>query len=325
MHLPGRSVKQSPHFRNGSVSLTAAAELFSIRNEAKDVLSNFSLDQSLRVDPRPTFVVDLDSTSPATTKDSRDQLRIAYCNPALAEQSALLDDISGNFAEKLKIVSSYAAFRRWVVDRNHSDSAPFMFKEFLWIACTIQDKAHSYRIISGTTLTSLWSDQSSEKSESLVTDKSQDDYVLGLERVSSLDPATLFKHEDANWHLINHDWTQLEPPAKLSNHIKFARGVDWTNTPLGPMETWGTELRVAANLVMADVHAAVVFWGPEGILIYNETYAKLIEGIHPCIGESVFTALKDYTDHVSFGFVLKETRNQRLYMVRLGFSWYKQV
>lgn len=303
MNFPRQSVQRNAHFRDGSDGLTAAAELLSSRHLTKDALSKLSLEESLQVDPRPTFVINLNFTNLTTTTAGRDQLRISYSNPALVEQSALLDDISGNPAENL-IVSSYATFRRWVVDNNRKTSSPFVFKEFLWTAYTLHDKTHSYKVISGTTLNSLWSDQCSEKSEAVIADKyeDEDDYVRepnALERISSLDPATLFKHEGANGRSINHDWTQLEVPADLSEHIKYTRSVDWESTPLGHMDDWEDELRVAAIMVMADVHAAVVFWGSEGTMIYNEKYSGLIEGHHPCIGHSVFTALKDYTDHVS--------------------------
>lgn len=302
------AMKRNPHLRDSSDCTTAAAELFSSRNLTKDTLSSLSLEEGLRVDPRPTFIVDLDFTTPTTTTPGRDQLRITYLNPALVEQAALLDDVSGNIAE-LKIVSSYAAFRRWVVDSNHKNSSPFMFKEFLWTAYILYDRTRSYKIISGTTINNLWSDQCSEKSEALTTDDHEDDYVKepnGLERVSSLDPATLFNHEEVTGRSINHDWTQSEPPANLSDHIKYARSVDWGSTPLGPMEDWERELKVAANLVMADLHAAVLFWRSEGTMIYNEKYSRLIEGLHPCIGQSCFTALKDYTDHVSVGSIFRD-------------------
>lgn len=302
MDFSQRRVKRDPHFTDGLDNTKAAAELFSSRNLTRDALANLSLEASLRVDPRPTFVVCLDLTTTNPTITCRDHLRISYKNPALVEQTALLDDISGKSEENNKIVSSYAAFRRWVVDSNHKNSSPFMFKEYLWTAYTLHDRRYSYRIISGTTLNSLWSDQCSEKSETPIADEYDDDYERepsGLERISSLDPATLFKQDEAKGRSTNHDWTQPEPPSDLSDHIKYARGVDWKTTALGPMEGWGIELRAAANLVMADLHAAVLFWWTEGTMIYNEQYSRLIEGLHPCIGQSCFTALKDYTDHVS--------------------------
>ncbi|KAE9975328.1 hypothetical protein EG328_003228 [Venturia inaequalis] len=311
-------VKRDPHFKDGSNNLTkAAAELFSIRNLTRDALSNLSLEESLSVDPRPTFAVRLDLTAPATTTAGRDQLRIAYSNPALVERTTLLDDISGKSAENNKIISSYAAFRRWVLDSNHKNSSPFMFKEFLWTAYTLHHKTHSYKIIGGTTINSLWSDQCNEKSEAPIADEDGDDCESesnGLERIHSLDPATLFKHEDAKGQSTNLDWTQPRPPSNLSDHVRYARGVDWKSTPLGPIEGWETGLKAAANLVMADTHAAVIFWRTEGTMIYNEKYSRIIEGLHPCMGQSCFTALKDYTDHILPLFNQMKKTGQSIYV-----------
>ncbi|TID19431.1 hypothetical protein E2P81_ATG06601 [Venturia nashicola] len=192
-----------------------------------------------------------------------------------------------------------------------------MFKDFLWTAYTLHDRSQSYRIISGTTINNLWSDQCSEKNEALIADEYVDDYereLSGVERISSLDPEILFKHEEAKGRSINHDWTRPEPPSNLSDHIRYARGVDWGSSSLGPLEGWEVELRAAANLVMADLHAAVVFWGTEGTLIYNEKYSRLIEGLHPCMGQSWFTALKDYTDHVLPLFNQMKKTGQTIYI-----------
>lgn len=52
------------------------------------------------------------------------------------------------------------------------------------------------------------------------------------------------------------DWTVAEPKGVLTEHMKFARSVDWAATPLGPMHTWSRELRQVANLCMGDPHPA---------------------------------------------------------------------
>lgn len=49
-------------------------------------------------------------------------------------------------------------------------------------------------------------------------------------------------------------------------------------------------------------------------------YARFIKGLDPYRGESVFTALKDYTDHVSLGLSLEEDGKQRLYKKDLWFE-----
>jgi hypothetical protein len=46
------------------------------------------------------------------------------------------------------------------------------------------------------------------------------------------------------------DWTRLALSTSLPRHIQFARSIDWANTPLGPIEYWGNDLRAMCNLIM---------------------------------------------------------------------------
>lgn len=47
------------------------------------------------------------------------------------------------------------------------------------------------------------------------------------------------------------DWTRLPVTSTLSEHIQFARSVDWAATSLGPIENWPCDLRAMSNLIMA--------------------------------------------------------------------------
>nr|POF13234.1 hypothetical protein CFP56_10381 [Quercus suber] len=53
----------------------------------------------------------------------------------------------------------------------------------------------------------------------------------------------------------------------VSDHIKWVRQYDWSSTPLGPMSSWSRPLRQAANHVLVDPRAAVIWWGPQRICI----------------------------------------------------------
>ncbi|KAJ6786623.1 hypothetical protein PWT90_03712 [Aphanocladium album] len=80
------------------------------------------------------------------------------------------------------------------------------------------------------------------------------------------------------------DWTVAHPKGVLSNHVQYARTVDWARTPLGPMESWSREFRQAANLCMANPHPAALFWGSELTMLYNEAYAAEVAGKkHPSL------------------------------------------
>ncbi|KAG4222602.1 hypothetical protein PC116_g28924 [Phytophthora cactorum] len=77
------------------------------------------------------------------------------------------------------------------------------------------------------------------------------------------------------------DWTQLPYTEDLPEHIKFTRNIDWAATPLGPIETWSSELRSMANLVMGSPNPAAMYWGPEFTTMYNEAYVALAGAKHP--------------------------------------------
>lgn len=40
------------------------------------------------------------------------------------------------------------------------------------------------------------------------------------------------------------DWTRLPVTDNMPEHIRFARSIDWASTPLGPIESWSTDLRL---------------------------------------------------------------------------------
>lgn len=46
------------------------------------------------------------------------------------------------------------------------------------------------------------------------------------------------------------DWTRLSITSSLPRHIQFARSIDWSSTPLGPIEYWSNDLRAMCNLIM---------------------------------------------------------------------------
>ncbi|KAF9700944.1 hypothetical protein EKO04_000007 [Ascochyta lentis] len=87
------------------------------------------------------------------------------------------------------------------------------------------------------------------------------------------------------------DWTDELPPARMSSHVAWARSIDWSQTPLGPTSNWPHQLRSISNIIMQDSRPAVVFYGPELTMIYNEAYTDCLGNLHPCMGSSAQTAL----------------------------------
>lgn len=61
-------------------------------------------------------------------------------------------------------------------------------------------------------------------------------------------------------------------PAGDGEMAGLVRSHDWGATPLGPIATWPTSLRVAARLTLTTRHPVFIWWGPELIQLYNDAY-----------------------------------------------------
>ncbi|KAK8200187.1 uncharacterized protein BKA78DRAFT_376412 [Phyllosticta capitalensis] len=80
---------------------------------------------------------------------------------------------------------------------------------------------------------------------------------------------------------VRYDWTCEPPPPNLSPHVQLIRSVDWASTPLGPISNWTPALRHMANLLMASPNPAILFWGPQLNMLYNDQYLPLAGQKHP--------------------------------------------
>jgi hypothetical protein len=59
------------------------------------------------------------------------------------------------------------------------------------------------------------------------------------------------------------------------------RSMDWTNTPLGPLQDWPQSLRTSASLCLSSTFPILVAWGPDDIQIYNDAYRPICGELHP--------------------------------------------
>src|SRR6478672_10987781 len=50
------------------------------------------------------------------------------------------------------------------------------------------------------------------------------------------------------------------------------RALDWSRTPLGPVEHWSVSLRTLADMVLASRNPMLLFWGPDLVQIYNDAF-----------------------------------------------------
>jgi diguanylate cyclase (GGDEF)-like protein/PAS domain S-box-containing protein len=75
---------------------------------------------------------------------------------------------------------------------------------------------------------------------------------------------------------------QIEPlklPSQIVGDGEMAdmiRAFDWSRNPLGQIETWPDILLTTVNLLIASRHPMFLFWGPELIQFYNDSYRPSI-------------------------------------------------
>jgi signal transduction histidine kinase len=62
---------------------------------------------------------------------------------------------------------------------------------------------------------------------------------------------------------------------------KLVRSKDWSQTPLGPIESWPQSLRTTVSLCLASNFPISLAWGPQHVQIYNDGYWPICGGKHP--------------------------------------------
>lgn len=62
---------------------------------------------------------------------------------------------------------------------------------------------------------------------------------------------------------------------------QLIRDYDWAATPLGPLRLWSREMLAIVNLILSSPTPARLLWGPDLVLIYNDTYRSVPGRLHP--------------------------------------------
>jgi hypothetical protein len=283
-------------------------------------LDDASLLDFLRCDPRPTFVLN------RVGCNSQEGVIVpVYSNPALvdADSGRLQAAVTGKCSVAnagSRQHATFSKFRSWAVDLQIVLEQPehvdhFIHCDFSWIKIPFQGR---WILISGTSTRTALDTSPLHPS---------DDFERAIPAIplSKINDPKSVGYTGESQH-SSFDWTRECPPVKLNPHIAFARSVDWSHTSLGPFRTWSPQLRSAANIVMQDPRAAVLFWGVDLIMIYNEPYVELIGELHPaCMGTSARICLVDVWDHFEpiiaqnlAGEAVEET-NTSLFIIRSGF------
>ncbi|KUI61495.1 Hybrid signal transduction histidine kinase K [Cytospora mali] len=90
-----------------------------------------------------------------------------------------------------------------------------------------------------------------------------------------------FDAPDAGFVRTIFDWTRIADIDSMTPHLRLARLINWSLTPLGPISGWSSDLRAMSNMIMGSPHPAAMYWGPEFTAIYNEAYIDLAGSKHP--------------------------------------------
>ncbi|HEV2576727.1 MAG TPA: PAS domain-containing protein [Acidobacteriaceae bacterium] len=70
-------------------------------------------------------------------------------------------------------------------------------------------------------------------------------------------------------------------PRSASEMADRIRKLDWSGTPLGPVQSWPAPLRSAIDILLGCGFPATLQWGRDLILFYNDPYISLIGSRHP--------------------------------------------
>jgi len=107
---------------------------------------------------------------------------------------------------------------------------------------------------------------------------------------------------------------------------KVIRSMDWSKTPLGPIESWSQSLRTTVSLCLASNFPINIIWGPGRVQIYNDGYWPICGDKHPrSMGQdykecwfSAWDALREPFERATAG----ETaflENRRMFLDRNGY------
>jgi PAS domain S-box-containing protein len=66
-----------------------------------------------------------------------------------------------------------------------------------------------------------------------------------------------------------------------SEMAALMRALDWSQTPLGAVETWSQSLKTAVRIMITSRQAMFVWWGDKLINLYNDAYRSILGGKHP--------------------------------------------
>ncbi|KAF2439566.1 hypothetical protein P171DRAFT_422165 [Karstenula rhodostoma CBS 690.94] len=272
------------------------------RAESREELASVGLLSTLENDTRASFVVEISSGIPQDGV-----LELLYFNCALAGAPALLAKLRGDDASQAMFLDDLqprVAFAQWLWGQvKITDPAvigdAYLFADHLWWATTIANGRH--RVVSGVLAAFLRQEEVGHKrphGDDRIDVRDHNEPKNMPQYLPERLRAAHGRIDTQEMVLASSfgpfDYTQDLPCQNMSDHVLYFRSIDWAATPLGSMASWSPQLRCVVNMVLNDHHHAVLFWGEEATMIYSEAYVELIDGMHPCMGQSASVVAKEF-------------------------------
>jgi len=77
------------------------------------------------------------------------------------------------------------------------------------------------------------------------------------------------------------------------------RAVDWSRTPLGPVESWPQALKTSVRIMLTSRQPMFVWWGDDLVNLYNDAYRDILGGKHPwALGQPAADVWREIWDQV---------------------------
>jgi PAS domain-containing protein len=103
----------------------------------------------------------------------------------------------------------------------------------------------------------------------------------------------------------------------LDEHLGWIRKVNWTSTPLGPLESWPLDFIQLCHVCLLDPEPRLLLLRPERVLFYNEAYAKLVGDKHPSVlGQNAIDAWGEVAlDSIKIPLATAEATGRRVHIL----------
>ncbi|HVE96708.1 MAG TPA: SpoIIE family protein phosphatase [Pseudonocardiaceae bacterium] len=77
-----------------------------------------------------------------------------------------------------------------------------------------------------------------------------------------------------------HDGSSAQSAAEGEMYTRI-RALDWSGTPVGPIQDWPQNLCTAVGIMLESRHPMLIWWGPGFTMFYNDAFMALAGSKHP--------------------------------------------